>query len=206
MVTSAEMDEGKSLTALNLAVALSNEIDHTVLLVDADLRNPSIQTYFGMERRKGLSEYLKGEVSLSDVLVNTGIGKLIFLPAGDSPHNAAELLSSEKMKMLVQELKSRYNDRYIIFDSSPLLATADPISLGSLMDGVLMVIRESQTSQAAVRQALSLTKGWNMLGVVFNNVCDSIAAKKYSRYYHRYGNKSEQKKSEKSEGGSVDIK
>ena len=205
MVTSAEMDEGKSLTAINLAVALAQEIDHTVLLVDADLRNPSIHTYIGMEQGKGLSEYLKDEVVLSDVLVNTGIGKLVFLPAGQPPDNAAELLSSEKMRMLVHEMKSRYDDRYIIFDSSPLLATAEPISLGSFMDGVLLVIREGRTSQTAVGQALSLTKGWNMLGVVLNSVSDSVISSRYSHYYHRYGHKAEREKAEKGGGGPVDV-
>jgi receptor protein-tyrosine kinase/non-specific protein-tyrosine kinase len=101
--------------------------------------------------------------------------------------------------MLINEIKSRYKDRYIIFDSSPLLATADPISLGGLMDGVLLVIQEGRVSQGAVSQALSLTKGWNMLGVVFNNASESNATK--SRYsYYRYGKKSEQKKSETDEG------
>ena len=189
MVTSADVEEGKSLTAVNLAVVLSSEIDYTVLLVDADLRNPSIHKYFGIEQRKGLSNYLKGEVSLSDVLVKTGIGKLVLLPSGDVQENAAELLSSERMKMLVKELKSRYKDRYIIFDSPPLLVTADPISIGGLMDNVLFVIQEGRTSQKAVLQAFSLTKGWNILGAVFNNVHENLMKNKYLHYYS-YGNQS----------------
>ena len=189
MVTSSDVSEGKSLTAVNLAVALSSEFDYTVLLVDADLRKPSIHNYFGIEQRKGLSNYLKGEVPLSDVLVKTGIGKLVLLPSGDPQENASELLSSERMKMLVHELKSRYKDRYIIFDSPPLLVTADPISIGGLMDSVLFVIQEGRTSQKAVIQALSLTKGWNILGAVFNNVPENIMTNKYLHYYS-YGNQS----------------
>ena len=185
MVTSSDVDEGKSLTAINLAVALSGEFDYTVLLVDADLRNPSIHKYLGIEQRKGLSNYLKGEVPLSDVLVKTGIGKLVLLPSGDSQENGTELLSSERMKMLVHELKSRYKDRYIIFDSSPLLVTADPISLGGFMDSVLFVIQEGRTSQKAVMQALSLSKGWNILGAVFNNVPENLIKNRYSHYYRR---------------------
>jgi protein-tyrosine kinase len=190
MVTSSDVAEGKSLTAINLAVALSSELDYTVLLVDADLRKPSIHKYLGIEQRKGLSNYLKGEVSLADVLVKTGIGKLVFLPSGDPQENATELLSSERMKMLVHELKSRYKDRYIIFDTSPLLVTADPISLGGLMDSVLFVIQEGRTSQKAVMQALSLTKGWNILGAVFNNVPENLIKNRYSHYY-KYGYQSD---------------
>ena len=189
MVTSSDVGEGKSLTAVNLAVALSGEFDYTVLLVDADLRKPSIHNYLGLEQRKGLSNYLKGEVALADVLVKTGIGKLVLLPSGDPQENATELLSSERMKMLIHELKSRYKDRYIIFDTSPLLVTADPISLGGLMDNVLFVIQEGRTSQKAVMQALSLTKGWNILGAVFNNVPQNLMKNKYSHYYS-YGNQS----------------
>jgi exopolysaccharide/PEP-CTERM locus tyrosine autokinase len=189
MVTSADVEEGKSLTSANLAVVLSSEIDYTVLLVDADLRRPSIHKYFGIEQRKGLSNYLKGEVSLSDVLVKTGIGKLVLLPSGDVQENAAELLSSERMKLLVKELKARYKDRYIIFDSPPLLVTADPISIGGLMDNVLFVIQEGRTSQKAVSQAFSLTKGWNILGAVFNNVPEDLMKNKYLHYYS-YGNQS----------------
>jgi protein-tyrosine kinase len=193
MITSSDVGEGKSLTAVNLAVALSSEFDYTVLLVDADLRKPSIHKYLGIGQRKGLSNYLKGEVPLADVLVKTGIGKLVLLPSGDPQENATELLSSERMKMLVRELKARYRDRYIIFDSSPLLATADPISLGGLMDNVLFVIQEGRTSQKAIMQALSLTKGWNILGAVFNNVPENLMKNKYLHYYS-YGKKSDGRK------------
>jgi protein-tyrosine kinase len=170
MVTSSDIGEGKSVVAINLAVALSNELDYTVLLVDTDLRKPSIHRYFGIEPEYGLSDYLTGRVALDDVLIKTGIGKLIILPAGNVPDNSAELLSSEKMKMLVHELKHRYKDRYIIFDSTPLLVTADPLMLGMQMDGVVFVIQEGRTSQQAALQSMSLMKGWNILGAVFNNV------------------------------------
>jgi protein-tyrosine kinase len=185
MVTSADVGEGKSLTAVNLAVALSSEIDHTVLLVDADLRNPSIHSYLGLKPRRGLSDYLEGKADLPDTFVKTGIGKLVFLPAGALTSRSAELLSSRKMKMLVEDMKSRYKDRYIIFDSSPLLVTADPLSLGSYMDGILFVIQEGRTAQEKVAHAVSLLKGCNILGAVFNNVSRSSTRGSYSYYYRR---------------------
>ena len=185
MVTSSDVGEGKSVISINLAVALANEIDYTVLLVDTDLRKPSIHKYFGLEPKYGLSDYLIGKVSLNDILIKTGIGKLVILPAGTIPDNSAELLSSEKMKMLVHELKHRYKDRYIIFDSTPLLVTADPLLLGIHMDGIVFVIQEGRTSQQSAMQSISLMKGWNILGVVFNNVPQYLVKNHYQYYYQQ---------------------
>lgn len=190
MVTSSDIGEGKSIVAINLAIVLSQEIDHTVLLIDADLRNPSIHKYFGMEPEFGLSDYLTGKVDLADIFIKTGLGKLVYIPAGNIVDNAAELLSSEKMKMFIRELKVRYRDRYIIFDSTPLLVTADPLMLGSYMDGVIFVIQEGRTSHRSAMQSFSLMKGWNVLGVVFNNVPHYLIKSHYHYYYQQKSNKS----------------
>jgi len=195
MVTSSDIGEGKSMTAINLAVTLSNEIDHTVLLVDTDLRNPSLHKYLGIEPKIGLSDYLKGGINLPDVLIRTGIGKLVILPGGNPDPNAAELLSSDRMKMLVREMKLRYKDRYVIFDSSPLLVIADALSLGNYMDGILFVIQEGRTSQKTAMQALSLMEGWNILGIVFNNVPQYLSKGTYP-YYYRYDQQGRQQKSD----------
>jgi len=196
MVTSSDMGEGKSMIATNLAVALSNELDYTVLLVDADLRNPSINRYFGIKQEYGLNDYLAGKVNLHDILIKTGIGKLSILPAGNPQANTTELLSSDKMKMLVQELKLRYMDRYIIFDSSPLLVTADALHLGSYMDGIIFVIQEGRTSQKSAIQSLSLMKGWNILGVAFNNVPQYLISSHYHYYYQQKPNTNGKKHAE----------
>ena len=121
----------------------------------------------------------------TDILIKTGIGKLVILPAGNIVDNSTELLSSEKMKMLVHELKLRYKDRYIIFDSTPLLVTADPLMLGSYMDGIIFVIQEGRTSQKSALQSISLMKGWNILGVVFNNVPHYLIKSHYHYYYQQ---------------------
>jgi protein-tyrosine kinase len=188
MVTSSDVGEGKSVVAINLAVALANEIDYTVLLVDTDLRKPSIHKYFGLNPEYGLSDYLTDKVTLNDILIKTGIGKLVILPAGTISDNSAELLSSEKMKMLMHELKHRYKDRYIIFDSTPLLVTADPLLLGIHMDGIVFVIQEGRTSQQSAIQSISLMKGWNILGVVFNNVPQYLVRNHYQYYYQQKSN------------------
>lgn len=185
MVTSSSPGEGKSITALNLAVAIAGAYDHTVLLVDADLRNPSVCKYLGITPKYGLADCLSGKAELSDAIIKTGIGKLAVLPAGRPSDGAAEVISSEKMKKLVQEMKDRYKDRYIIFDSSPVLVTADPLSLGHYVDGILMVVQADSTAEKTVSQAVSLMRGYNVLGIVLNNMPQRLATANYP-YYHNY--------------------
>ncbi len=182
MITSSDKREGKTITAINLAVAMANVIDYPVVLVDADLRNPSVHRYLGIEPEYGLSDYLTGKASLSDILLRTGIGELIILPGGLPPENPAELLSSEKMKKLVHELKLRHREGSVIFDSSPILLTSDPLSLGSLMDGVLFIIHAALTSEKSASEAISLIKGCKILGIVFNDVQNYPAKAPYPYY------------------------
>jgi exopolysaccharide/PEP-CTERM locus tyrosine autokinase len=184
MITSSQSGEGKTITAINLAVAIAREFDHTVLLVDADLRKPSIHTYLGIEPKLGLSDYLESRAELPDIMIKTGIGKLILLPAGKPPERPAELISSDRMRILMRELKFRYRDRYIIIDSSPLLMTADALSLCDYMDGIIFVVHAAQTSQKMVTRAASLLKGYNVLGTIFNDVPKYLAQNLYPYYYH----------------------
>jgi len=198
MVTSPDMNEGKTTTAVNLAVAIASEVDYTVLLVDADLKKPTVHKYLGLEPEYGLSDYLTSKVELPDILIKTGLGKLVFLPAGKSPENTAELLSSERMKRLVQELKRRYKDRYVIFDSAPILVTSDSLALSNYMDGILLVIQAARTTPETASHALSLINGSNILGVVFNAVPKYLAKNLYP-YYYLYGNDGYYKKPRKHE-------
>jgi receptor protein-tyrosine kinase/non-specific protein-tyrosine kinase len=183
MVTSADMGEGKTVTAINLAVTMANAIDYTVLLVDADLRNPTIHKYLGIAAKYGLSDYLSGKKEIPDILIKTGIGRLVLLPGGNPLENPAEMLSSERMKKLVEEMKHMYRDRYVIFDSSPVLVTADSLSLSGYMDGVLFVVQADHTSEKAVTQAISLMKGSNILGVVLNSMPQYLEKKRHYPYY-----------------------
>jgi protein-tyrosine kinase len=185
MVTSGQAGEGKTTTAINLAVAIANEIDHTVLLIDADLRKPSIHRYLGLNPPYGLSDYLdsRRNLSLPDIMIKTGIGKLVLLPAGNTPENPAELISSDRMRQLIREIKHRYRDRYVIFDSSPLLMTADALSLCDYMDAIIFVVQAARTPKKAAAQALSLVRGYNVLGTVFNDVPTYLAKNLYPYYY-----------------------
>lgn len=187
-VTSALPGEGKSLTALNLALSLAQEFDHTVLLVDADLRRPSVHRYLGLEQGPGLAELLLGEAQVNETLVATGIGSLSLIRAGREVENPAELLGSQKMKEILEELKSRYPDRYVIFDSAPVLPFAEPRSLAQLVDGVLFVVMERLAPQQSVKDALDSLKGSQMLGFVFNAATQGGKHEPYG-YYRGYGRK-----------------
>lgn len=202
MITSSDSGEGKTITAVNLAVAIAQELDRTVLLVDGDLRNPSVHKYLGIEARHGLSDYLMNRATIPDILVKTGIGRLVLLPAGSPVENPAELLASDRMKSLVYEMKHRYTDRYLIFDSAPVLLAADTLSLGNYMDGIVFVVQADRTSPKVVTSALALLKGYKILGSVFNNVPSYLGLRQYPYYYrYGYGGKYQTGSSRKTDGG-----
>ncbi len=189
MITSSVNGEGKTLTAVNLAVTLSQEIDHSTLLIDADFRNPMTHEYLGIEYESGLSDYLRGGIDISEVLIKTGIGNMVLLPAGSAVKNPVELLSSKRMKALIKELKQRYADRYIIVDTPPVLSCTEAIAVGSFVDGVVFVVREGRTGIKTVEDALNMMEGFNILGVVFNNASISNLDGDYSYYHYKYKKK-----------------
>jgi protein-tyrosine kinase len=191
LVTSAMKGEGKSLIAINLAITVAVELHSNALLVDCDLRNPSLSRWFGFQEQKGLSNYLMGEAELPDLLVKTAINKLSILPGGSIQENPVELITSNKMKSLVQDLRARYDDRYIIIDSSPLLATTEPSVLNNMVDGIIFVIRAGVTPRESVQQALKVLDKQKILGVVLNSQEFKTQAltRRYfgtDRYYSHY--------------------
>jgi receptor protein-tyrosine kinase/non-specific protein-tyrosine kinase len=182
MVSSSVPHEGKSITALNLAISLAQEFDHTVLLIDADLRRPSIHTYLDMPQRVGLADCLLGEADMNDVIIRTGIGKLSVITAGREIPNPVELFTSQKMETFIAEIKYRYPDRYIIFDTPPVLPFAETRTLAHLVDGIVLVVRERLASQENVKETLDALKGCGMLGVVYNDAATSLQDERYSSY------------------------
>jgi len=170
MVTSAMPSEGKSLISINLAVIIALELHSHALLVDCDLRNPSISRFFGLHQEKGLSNYLLGEAEVPDLLIKTAVDKLSVLPGGPVQENPVELIGSEKMKGLIKELKLRYADRYIVLDSSPILATTEPAVLNLMADGIILVVRAGETPREAIQQALRHIDKEKIIGVVLNDV------------------------------------
>lgn len=186
MITSALPGEGKTVSSLNLAISLAEEFDHTVLLIEADLRRPTMQNYLdlGTENRPGLSECLLGEADIRDAIIPTGIGKLSIIRAGRSVSNPAELFSSQRMKTMLDELKSRYHDRYIIFDTPPILPFTEARSLAHMVDGTIFVLKERQATSSDIREALDILKDCNILGMIYNNAEQLTVDKRYSYYSH----------------------
>lgn len=183
MVTSALGGEGKSFTALNLAVSLAQEYDHTVLLVDADLRKPSLHEYLGILSGPGITDCLTSGIDLSSVIIQTGIGKLSLLQAGKAVKNPVELLSSLKMKELLSEMKHRYSDRYLIIDTPPLLPFAETQAICSLVDGIILVVRQEMTPVQSIKDSLDILQGKRMLGIVYNWVDPESLNSRYNYYY-----------------------
>ena len=168
-VTSPGHGEGKTLTAVNLAVSLAMETAQTVLLVDANLRNPSVHEVFGLDDCPGLADYLLDNQPLEDLLVHPGIGRFVLLPGGRAVFNSTEILTSPKMLALVEELKHRYPARIVIFDLPPLLHTADVLAFSPYTDALLLVVEEGKTTAEEVQSALSLVKNSRpVLGTVLN--------------------------------------
>lgn len=190
VVTSAIAGEGKSLTATNLAISIAHEFDLTVLLIDADLRRPTIHRLLGFEPDMGISDCLLAGTDLADVIVRTNIDKLSIIPAGREVENPLELFTSKTMQDLMADIKHRYNDRYVIIDSPPLLPFAESRSLAHLVDGVVLVAREGVTPQDSIIEAKELLKGCPILGVVLNDSTsiDDEAAH-YSTYYYKTSKK-----------------
>ncbi|MEW5804956.1 MAG: polysaccharide biosynthesis tyrosine autokinase [bacterium] len=180
LVTSSVESEGKSITAANLAISLAKELQQTVLLVDADLRRPSLHALFGLHPSSGLSDYLIHQTPLTDLLISPGINKLTILLGHKRIINSTEVIGSSRMRDLVQEVKHRYQDRYIIFDSPPLLACADSLVLSEYVDGIIFVVEYGKTQQYQLEKALRLIQGKNLIGTVLNKY---PPLKEHSYYY-----------------------
>lgn len=154
MVTSAVPGEGKTQTALNLAISIAMELDHTVLLIEADVLKPSLMSRVGLQASHGLLDLLEvQQTELSDVLLKTNIPKLTLLPAGTASSRSTELLASESMDQLLSELASKYNDRVIIFDAPPLLSTTESRVLASHVGQVVVVTEANITPVELLKQA-----------------------------------------------------
>lgn len=156
MVTSANPGEGKTQTAINLGVSIAMELDHTVLLVEADVLRPTLLDRMGVQAQKGLLDVLTHrELDLADVLLKTNIPKLTLLPAGTASSRSTELLASTAMDELLEELASKYSDRVIIFDTPPLLSTTESRVLSTHMGQVVMVVEAGKTAISSVQQAFA---------------------------------------------------
>lgn len=172
-ITSANYGEGKSTTALNLALSIALDVKQTVLLVDLDLRSPSIADMLGLDMEVGLTDYIVDDAPVPDCLVKPEIDRLVVLPIARPIENSSELLGTPKMARLAQELKFRYADRIVIYDMPPLLTQDDTLAFLPHVDGVIMVVRESMTTTDDLDQCLQILEGRKLIGTVLNNCSET---------------------------------
>jgi len=179
-VVSANQAEGKTLTAVNLAISLAQEVNHTVLLVDFDLGKPSVHQYFGFEPTSGIGDYLAGRVGLSTTLVNPGLERLVILPGRESVANSSEMLSSPEVVDLINDIKSRYQNRIIVFDLPSMLQQDDALAISPYIDALLIVVAECETSQQALVRTAQLIGNKPVLGTVLNKSRVAATTRKQS--------------------------
>jgi protein-tyrosine kinase len=169
MVTSSLPGEGKTYCAINLAMSIAMELDHTVLLVDADVARPSVLRTLGLPPHRGLMDVLLDDkIDMADVMLRTNVETLAILPAGTSNARATELLASSTMNTLLTEIANRYPDRVVIFDSPPLLLTSESRELASHMGQIVMVVEAETTTQHAVKESLRQLKDFPNVNLIYN--------------------------------------
>jgi len=182
MVTSALPGEGKTLTAINLAITFAKDKNHSVLLVDGDLRRQEIHRCLGYVSSEGLVDYLVNDKPLKDLIVWPGIENLSIISGGQTVEESTELLSSFKMKDLVSEMKSRYDNRYILLESPPILSCPDTAAFAPLVDAIVMVIEAGRTSARDIKKAIKLIPSEKFLGFILNKKIGS-RSDSYEDYY-----------------------
>ncbi len=167
-VTSPNSRAGKTLTALNLAISLSLEVNHTVMLVELDLRNPSILNKLGIESEYDLIDVVEGKVEMSQALINPGFERLVILPNNGKQKLRSELLSSPQMASLFQDIVNRYESRLIIFDLPAVLDDDDALVFAPYADATLLVVEDCVSKRADIERTKQLLQGVRLIGTVLN--------------------------------------
>ncbi|MEJ2403373.1 MAG: XrtA-associated tyrosine autokinase [Candidatus Thiodiazotropha sp.] len=183
-VSSSLPSEGKTFTALNLALSIATELDSTVLLIDGDVLKYSLSRLLGIEKELGLIDLLGSQkCDVSDVIIHTQMPKLKLIGAGTRSEKSTELLASTEMERLLDELARRYSDRIIIFDSPPLLATSEAAVLNHHMGQILVVVEAGQTPVEAIKDSLSRLDQEKAIGLILNKSREGKGANYYGTYY-----------------------
>lgn len=195
MVTSSVPKEGKTFTAVNLALALAQERDHTVLLVDCDVTKQGVSRMLGVEgRRPDLTDLLASDtLSVNSALLKTDVPGLVVLPAGKPHEYITEMIASKRMKRLVDEIENRYKDRIIIFDAPPLLSTPEAQVLAGLVGQIVFVVEAGNTPYSIVEDAIDMLPKDKAIGLLLNKT-ESISNRGtyYYNYYATYGEDDDQ--------------
>jgi protein-tyrosine kinase len=186
-ITSAAANEGKTLTAINVAISIALKQNYTVMLVDADLRRPSVHSYFGIQPQQGLRDYLEKGTPIEEILIHPNIESLVLLPGSPSlmgsTDKSSELLASPKMGQLVEELKSRYPSRLVLFDLPPVHLGDDVVAFSPYLDTIMLVVEDGKTQSGELGRALELLEEVEIIGTVLNKSSHSSKIQDY--YYYK---------------------
>lgn len=184
LVTSSIPGDGKSFVSANLAVSIAQGIEEHAMLIDADIRNPSIDGCFNLGQAEGLSEYLSSGKDISQYFHKSAVDKLTIVPAGRPPSNPTELLTTHKMKELLSEVALRYEDRYIVIDSAPPSMAPETAAIAKYVDGIIIVVKAGHTPRNAISEVIEQLGKEKILGLVLNHSDQSV--KKYYGYGKPY--------------------
>jgi exopolysaccharide/PEP-CTERM locus tyrosine autokinase len=187
LVTSAVAGEGKSFVASNVATAIASSMDHSVLVVDSDLRRSTMSDIFSLPpKAPGLDFYLNNKCPLENVIYRTSVEKLSVIPAGNTVGNPSELITSSTMTSMLSEVRSRYSDRYIIIDSPPPLFAPETIAVSKHVDGIIVVIRNDKTLKKTVSELLEKLDRKKVIGIILNRYDDVLRMDHGYKEYYAY--------------------
>ena len=186
-ITSPVKRDGKTTVAVNLAATLSLDYEERVLLIDGDLRAPSVHKYFDAPQSPGLTDYLgsSSKINLKNLVQETFLPGLRILSSGKPSHLASELLAKERMKQILNEAQAQFPGHRIIIDSPPILSTPDPLVIARYVDGVLLVVRAGKTPRDYLTKAIQSLNSSKVMGVVLNGADLGLSSKYY--YYSTNG-------------------
>ncbi|MEW6674376.1 MAG: CpsD/CapB family tyrosine-protein kinase [Thermodesulfobacteriota bacterium] len=187
LVVSTDPQEGKSFVCANLGITMARGVGRRGLMIDCDLRRPSLHSLFGLKNSQGLADYLSGTGNLADFVHRTGLANLSLVPAGPPPKNPAELISSERMSAMVRAIVHGDEDCLLLLDSAPLLAAAETLVLAQMVDKVVLVVRWGKAGRENIKQVVEQIGREKIIGVVFNAFEMNILDKKIQGVgYHNY--------------------
>lgn len=184
MITSSFPGEGKTFVAANLAASIAMGINEYVLLIDCDFRRPNLHKMLGYSNSEGLHEYLESKKDLHELIINTRIDKLSLLSSGRPTRKPAELLGSIEMREFLEEVKDRYQDRYIVIDAPPFQVTSEAGVLSHYVDGVVFVVKSGNTPKELIKKSVEKIGKKKIIGVVFNGFNQKQS--RYGKYYKGY--------------------
>ena len=175
-ISSARSNAGKTLTAINTAISIANDPNQRVILIDLDLRRPSVASYLGLDQKFGLTDYLLHGKPIEDIVIRTNIDRLLIIPTFEAQENSSELLSSPEMLLLVKRLASDLQDSIIIFDLPPILDADDMLAFSPYVDTSLFIVAECETRRSDLKQVSDLIEDLEVIGVILNKSDDESPA------------------------------